>query len=206
MPYFKNNNINILFIHIPKTGGTSLEKYFCNKFNFKLDNTVLYSPTNHNLNNIINSSLQHMTYETIIKYNNIFNINFNNITVISIVRNPYERIISDLFFFNLININNTKKEIYKTIKKYILNDKLDNHNIPQYKFITTNNKLIKNIKLLKTETLTTDMHNLGYNDFNMCINKNSNGVNYYDYLNKDSIKIINKFYHLDFVLFNYDKI
>jgi hypothetical protein len=27
MPYFKNNDINLLFIHIPKTEGTIIEKY-----------------------------------------------------------------------------------------------------------------------------------------------------------------------------------
>lgn len=38
MPYFNNNDINILFIHIPKTGGTSLENYFSSKFNIPLNN------------------------------------------------------------------------------------------------------------------------------------------------------------------------
>jgi len=33
-----------------------------------------------------------------------------------------------------------------------------------------------------------------------------NIINYYNYLNNNSIKIINKFYHYDFLLFNYDKI
>lgn len=38
MPYFKNNDVNILLIHIPKTDGTSLERYFKTKFNISLDN------------------------------------------------------------------------------------------------------------------------------------------------------------------------
>ena len=37
MPYFKNNRINLLFIHIPKTGGSSLEKYFNVKYNIPLN-------------------------------------------------------------------------------------------------------------------------------------------------------------------------
>ena len=35
MPYFLNENINLLFIHIPKTGGSSLERYFSEHFNIK---------------------------------------------------------------------------------------------------------------------------------------------------------------------------
>jgi hypothetical protein len=37
MPYFKNENINLLFIHIPKTGGTSVEQYFSKKYNVELN-------------------------------------------------------------------------------------------------------------------------------------------------------------------------
>ena len=44
------------------------------------------------------------------------------------------------------------------------------------------------------------MNNLGYTDFNICIQVNNNKIK-----NK-SIDIINKYYHLDFILFNYDKI
>lgn len=119
-----------------------------------------------------------------------FNIDFNNIKIISIVRNPYERIISDLFFYNLITITSTKEKVFEVIKLYLLND-LDNHNIPQYKFITNENKeLIDNIHILHTETLTDDMHNLGYSDFNIYENINKVKVNYSNYLNNDSIKLI----------------
>ena len=42
MPYFKNDNVNILFIHIPKTGGTSLDNYFSKKYNIDLNDKSLY--------------------------------------------------------------------------------------------------------------------------------------------------------------------
>jgi hypothetical protein len=45
----------------------------------------------------------------------------------------------------------------------------------------------------------------GYENINLYTQKNKAEVNYYNYLNDDAIKLINDFYHLDFVLFNYTK-
>ena len=87
MPYFKNNDINLLFIHIPKTGGSSLEIYFSSKFNISLNQESLHSCifNEYLINKYINihSSLQHITYKQIIEYNSIFNIDFNNIKIIT---------------------------------------------------------------------------------------------------------------------------
>jgi len=211
MPYFKNNNVNILFIHIPKTGGSSIEVYFSKKFNIPLNNKSLFTfisgETKLDENITLNSSLQHITYNQIVKYNKIFNVDFSNIKIISVVRNPYERIISDLFHFSKINVNTSKEETFHIINKYLLSDKYDNHNIPQHNFITDDNKeLIKNIHILKKENLKNGMKDLGYTDFDIHNNKNINDVNYYNYLNNKSIEVINKYYHLDFILFNYEKI
>ena len=41
MLYFKNKEKSVLFIHIPKTGGTSLEHYFSTLFNVPLNNKSL---------------------------------------------------------------------------------------------------------------------------------------------------------------------
>ena len=210
MPYFKNNDVNLLFIHIPKTGGSSLECYFSNKFNIPLNEKSLFMYMNdekkrqHNVN--MESSLQHITYNQMIEYKDILSIDFNNIKIITIVRNPYERIISDLFFLQLITINSSKEETYKCIKNFIASTEYDNHTLPQHYFITIDNELVPNINLLKTETLTSDMIKLGYDDFNFVMLKNNYNLDYYTYLNSDSIQVINEFYHHDFILFNYKKI
>ena len=65
MPYFKNNDVNILFIHIPKTGGSSLEVYFSNKYNIPLNEESLYMMSTKLS---LTSSLQHVTYKTILKH------------------------------------------------------------------------------------------------------------------------------------------
>ena len=102
MPYFKNNEINILFIHIPKTGGSSLENYFSFKYNISLDDKSLFCKlieSNHDI--IINSSPQHMTYQTILQYQKEFSIDFNNIKIITIVYcNAIERCIYDFLTFD----------------------------------------------------------------------------------------------------------
>ena len=213
MPYFNKERINVLFIHIPKTGGTSLECYFSDKCNIPLNSESLYGyleeKTKLENNIFINSSLQHITYQEIIKYNQFFNINFNNIQLITIVRNPYERIISDLFFLSLMNIESSKEETFAAINNYIFSNELDNHNKPQHFYFETDNDgdtLLQNIKILHTESLNRDMIELGYIDFNVKEQCNKNKVNYYSYLNNDSIHLINTFYEKDFKLFNYKKI
>jgi len=104
MPYYKEGNI--LFIHIPKTGGSSLETYFENIYTqtcFGFDKKNILP---ENINNI---SLQHLTYNTIYKYRDILDVSFNEkLNIITIVRNPYDRIISDLFWLKILKIGDTQ--------------------------------------------------------------------------------------------------
>ena len=202
MPYFKNNNLNLLFIHIPKTGGTSLEKYLSEKYNIPLDSKSLYTTFKNGYKNV---SLQHQTYHNLLKKKKEFGIDFNNIQMISIVRNPYERIVSDLFYFKLITINTPPQEVFEILQKYIVSENYDNHNIPQHLFLINKCKKINNdIVIFKTETLTDELIKYGFTDFNIHknVNKNEN-INYYDFLNSNSIKLINNFYKKDFKFFNY---
>jgi hypothetical protein len=212
MPYYENKKI--LFIHIPKTGGTSIENYFFKKFNVVPCFQSLHS--DGQVLKEIPYSLQHSTFNDIRINNKYFNIDFNNLTIISSVRNPYDRIISHLFFKNLI-----KKDENPEIVEQILNDllirknyfKYDNHITPQYIFIINKNKILKKCVILKMENLQSNMNRLGFNDFDFFENvsnqyeyNNIHNIKYLKYLNKKSIFLINSFYKYDFIIFNYKMI
>ena len=204
MPYYPNKNI--LFIHIPKTGGTVIENQIKKQYN----QTLYSGKTNNILEYPYNKiSLQHQFYTTIYKYKNILNINFNNIKIFSVVRNPYDRIISDLFWFNFITKDDSSDKVYNIIKNnYLYRDDLDNHNLPQYLFITDENKkLLPNIKIFKTEELNIKDNELNnFLNININIKRENVNKNYSKYLNRKSINIINNFYKKDFKLFGYNTI
>ena len=201
MPYYKEKKL--LFIHIPKTGGTNIEKNIMHH----TPQTLYSGKTNSLLDFPYNQkSLQHQFYTTIYKFRDKLDVNFDNIKIFSVVRNPYDRIISDLFWFRLIKKNFTAGQVYNVIKNnYLYRDDLDNHNEPQYKFIVDeNSELIKNIKIFRTETLNKSNDDLSkFVGFKINIQEKRINKNYSNYLNKDSISLINIFYKKDFELFNY---
>jgi len=203
MPYYKSKNI--LFIHIPKTGGTKIE----NEIKKKSRQTLYSDKRNKLLHVPFNKcSLQHQFYTTLYKFRNKLNINFNNIKVFSVVRNPYDRVISDLFWYKLIKNDSDSTKIYNVIKnKYLNRNDLDNHNKPQYKFVTDEmGVLIPNIKIFKTEQLNQSNDKLS-NFLGLKINvikKIHVNKNYSRYLNRDTISLINDVYKKDFELFGYE--
>lgn len=201
MPYYKEKNL--LFIHIPKTGGTIIEynikKHTPQTLYSSFNNTILDFPYN-------NQALQHQFYTTIYKFRDRLDINFNNIKIFSVVRNPYDRIISDLFWWELIEKDFTAEQVYNIIENnYLYRDDLDNHNEPQYKFIVDeNSELNKNIKIFYTESLNEFNDKLNdFLGFNINIKQEQINKDYSKYLNEDSISLINTFYKKDFELFNY---
>ena len=212
MPYYKNKNI--LFIHIPKTGGTSIENFFFKKFNVIPCFQSLYS--DGQVLKEIPYSLQHSTFNDIKINNKYFNINFNNLTIISSVRNPYDRIISHLFFKKLIKKDENPKIVEQLLENLLIRKnyfKYDNHITPQYIFIINKNIILKKCIILKMENLQSNMNRIGYNDFNFFENvsnqyeyNNIHNIKYFKYLNDKSINLINNFYKYDFLIFNYKMI
>lgn len=213
MPYFETqSNEDILFIHIPKAGGSSIEKYFCNKYKVESTKMKLHGYLDDKLKKkyraFSSTSMQHLSYDLIYKMRKELNIPFETkkIKILASVRNPYDKVLSDMFFNKLLNPGTSPENTFELMKVYLSKDCYDNHNIPQYTFVTQNEKLIDDIIILKQETLTEDMKKLGYSDFNEWENRTFNGINcvYRNHLNRDSINLINKVFAKDFELFGYD--
>jgi hypothetical protein len=171
-------------------------------------------------------SLQHLTWIEMQTYSNIFwntkeercivsddPHERNDYDILTVVRNPYDRVVSELLFRGILTNESIKHPeiVFNKIRKFLDKyDNYDNHKIPQYLFIMDNNgEIIKNITILRTETLTSDMHRIGYIDFNHYFqiskcNVPSGKTKYSNYLNAGSIELINNYYKRDFELFGYD--
>lgn len=216
MPYYRA--IHLLFIHIPKTGGTSIESFlnkFCRQELFTV--TPLHADKPQIRESIVSKnsvlpnefkkiSYQHQTYSTIYKYRTKFNINFDGIMLFAVVRNPYHRALSDLFFFGLIDNNSNKDAIFKALQLFTQSEpsRYDNHNIPQYKFVCDeNDNILPSIKILKTETLSEEMNAIGFVYNESVMNKGGSKQNYDLLLNLKSIRLINQVYERDFREFGY---
>ena len=138
MPYFKP--LNLLYIHIPKTGGMSIEEYLYQKCNMERDEKNIYGYYYDRTNRIRvenERTLQHLTYNEIIEKKQWFDIEIGNcknkdMKILVSIRNPFERIVSDLFWNKTSGVTKetTKEEFYQILYKYLYVDTdvlIDNH-------------------------------------------------------------------------------
>jgi len=216
MPYFKDiNGKTILLVHIPKTGGSSLEEYFASKISLKRETLIeedhLFSDSikESNLKKEFGKTPQHFELKLLIQNKDRFNINIDIAEKITVVRNPYTRLISELLWLKKINNDSSKEDVYNCTKKAINdyhknNNVHDNHIRPQYQFlIDENNKFYKDLIILRQEKLTEMMKDIGYNDFNENVFSKKNKPDYNKFLSVPTIRLINKFYKNDFLCFGY---
>lgn len=195
MPLYYNSQINkeIFFIHIPKTGGSSINKLF-------LDNNYISTKLS------IKSQKQHALFNT---WKNIIDKDVEKIVVI---RNPIDRIISEIrgnysYYSKIIDPFNIDKCI-----KYIFENELnrgDNHVKKIVDFIDINNLEKYNITIFKFEDNFYEeiikKYNLKHFDNHIVgdtYNKNLNTI-----LSENSIELIKSFYREDFeFLINYNSL
>ena len=116
MPYYLNKHI--LFIHIPKTGGTTIEELFRKNDSERVYSSIGIGDTNRILPPPFDRvSLQHQFYTTILKFKDKLGVVFNDkLRIFSIVRDPYRRIISDMMFLNIVNPYSTSEKVFECMK------------------------------------------------------------------------------------------
>ena len=195
------HNKKCIFIHIPKTGGTTIE-------HFLKDNGINQLEY---IGVVNNRSMQHYKASElklrIPQY-------FNNYYKFSIVRNPYDRLLSEYYWCPILNVGYKYNKLKDYFLKYVIflfknkNKMLsvyNDHFIPQYDFLYENNNLIVN-NIFKYE------HFSYVNNF---LKKKLNINNDFITLNKTNFEkedwtleqknLIYNLYKNDFLLFNYKK-
>jgi len=204
-----NHKYQIIFIHIPKIAGTSIEVFF------NMQKKELFYGDFYQYNNGFSTASQHLT--PLALKEKISPDTFNNYFKFTFVRNPYDRIISEYYYKR---INNQNLISYNDFTYWLNNflHKIDSdHKLPQYKYVYdhTNNtdKLINFIG--KYENLSHDFNKIlkliNYREDNLKLGKHYDSNNFLNVpkLNKDKLltkenrdKIIDT-YKLDFELFSY---
>lgn len=204
MPVFTKDNKNFLFIHVPKTGGTSIEKVF---YQSGWSLAYLDFGGQGSLNHLRLCSPQHMHKEML---QSIFNLDkFDEIFMV--IRNPYKRFRSEYCWANRSNFNSAKPiEIWakEAIAAYTKNNYiLDNHLRPQSEFKVPNATIYKLEQGF--ESILKDIenrHNIKLNNegTRALSSEHVSGVSPNKVkLNQSTKELIYDHYHSDFECFGY---
>jgi hypothetical protein len=122
----------------------------------------------------------------------------------SVVRNPYNRLISDLLAYRLMDWRDTQERVLQVIQEYLAApaEKYDNHSTPQWRFLTNQEgELIPGLILFRTETLTDDLHKQEFTFYE----RSDGPKDYTKYYNREAFDLVNETYSRDFELFGYEK-
>jgi hypothetical protein len=191
----------IIFIHIPKTAGSSIEHLLRDEGNYELDFIgVRNGRSTHHYMGIELKMILKELYPTYYKF--------------SFVRNPYDRLISEYFWCRIKDVghkfNKTFDEFLDYVEDVIKNKKFfkpieNDHFIPQYSFLFFNNKLIVN-NIFKYEDIETVVplirKRLKIKTVLQHLNKSNK--NEITLTNEQKDRIYN-LYKIDFQTFNYEK-
>ena len=204
MPFFQE--AKVLLIHIPKTGGSSIEDYFLEKTHERCTFHTLLSRSDKV--RINNHTPQHCTFQELYDKKEYLELDIDNIMIIAAVRNPYHRIISDMFFFHILELTDTPDIVERKMKEFLQSsNSYDNHKRKQIDYVTLNGSIYDKIKILKTESLKLDMEKIGFSDFNVISNTtHRDRIDYMEYFNRSTLDLVNSQYSEDFDNFGYNKI
>lgn len=201
MPIIPNKKI--LFIHIPKTGGSYIEWEM--RMNYHED--YLFSTTDDGIHsNKVHFHLQHMNFQTIVNEKFLEFDYIDSFFKFTFIRNPYTRTLSEYFWRYGLNEFDSEKFHLFVIDNYM--NPVDAHFLPQSFYFDIEYDFVG-----KFESLKDDLQSL-YNILNIEYSisddrRNISKFNKRDLIpniDKKTIQTINKLFESDFKLGNYNKI
>lgn len=203
MPIF--HNYKTIFVHIPKTAGTSIEYLLGFK---ERDINILRTGWENSVK--IGGCIyvpQHLTSRHLMDHPTSQNY-WDEYYTFSVVRNPYDRILSE--YYGHVLRDNKKKFSNNEFKKWFLDKVIKQescHYIPQSNFIIEDGEVLVE-DVFKFESLQSEINILKkkLNIKEELPHKNkSNNNNKIIILNKENKNIIYDLYREDFINFNYEK-
>jgi len=210
-----------IFIHIPKCGGTSIEKilgmacqedFFAYDHIYQLKNIKVpkekFTPEEYTL--CIAKTPQHLTFRELKK---IIPVDvFDSFSKFSIVRNPFSKLVSEYNYIKSLDCHSDVIE-FRDLIEYLKLDKFkrihrfDSHLEPQSSFLMNENlEIDDSIKIYKFESLSEciqDMLKISPINYEVHARKSKIYRPYQEYYTPEMIDVVLNFYKEDFVNFNY---
>jgi len=201
MPFIDKHEL--LFVHIPHSGGTSIETKF--RVIRGHNEQAAYSYYQRKIGGVYFAP-QHYTPKIL---NSLFPERFKSFKKFTIVRNPYTKCISSFFYSNKRENCNEKyflKQFHFWCEKYYLVDKVD---LPQHAYFED----VHYDYVLRTESLNEDFKRmtkeLKIDSFLPHVNKSKaprSSSSYIKLIEPPTIDFINTFFKRDFELLKYPMI
>lgn len=200
---------NLIYIHIPKTAGTSIEKVLFPEY-------VYDESPNREIINGWDTSHGWLNHLTFCEFKKILpNLNISQYSIFTTVRNPWDRLVSEFLwksstttlnisFTEFVSCLYTKK--YKHIQSFYKSPiAFLQHIKTQSSYLPDGNNI--NITIIKFENLKNEFTKF-------CLNQNlpvitipktrtSNHLNYKEYYNQETISMVEELYKVDINKFNY---
>ena len=202
MPFFQDRDTAVLYIHVPKTGGTSVEQYLSRRFRAPLGERTLYSGRRRG------GSLQHQPLSRLERDPRVAEAmrTAKNRVCFATVRCPYDRAVSDLLWSGRITPGASRGQVETALRRYLseTHEATDYHNATQVSFVDAADTRADIIKL---EELGEGMRRLGFTDFddrrkNMSLGRDT----YREFLSAEARGIIEDAYGDDFEAFGYARV